>query len=60
MGVFGACRRDELVKMTIKDIEDKDSLSFISFIIYNDPVVQVPDTKTNKSRVFTDSNNRDE
>ncbi|KAJ3656023.1 hypothetical protein Zmor_015128 [Zophobas morio] len=50
MEVFGACRRDELVKMTIKDIEDKDSLL----------IVQVSVTKTRKSRAFTVTNSRNE
>jgi integrase len=44
--ISGACRREEPVKMTITDVEDKDSLL----------IVKVPDSKTHCERVFTVSN----
>lgn len=43
LGVAGACRRDELTKMSVDDIDDKGSIL----------IVKIPDSKTNKSRVFT-------
>lgn len=43
MGVFGGLRRDELVKMTIDDIEDKGTCL----------LVKVPVTKTSTSKGFT-------
>lgn len=43
MGVAGALRRDELVKMTVDDISDQGSVI----------IVNVPDTKTHISRSFT-------
>lgn len=46
MGISGACRRDELVKMTIDDVEDAGRVL----------IVKVPDTKTNVSRTFTVTN----
>lgn len=49
MGIAGACRRDELVKMTVDDIEDKDSVL----------IVKVPDSKTRQSRIFTVTDNKD-
>lgn len=46
MGISGALRRDELVRMTLEDIqEDKTVL-----------IVTVPDTKTDQKRVFTITN----
>lgn len=42
-GIAGACRRDELVKMTVDDIEDKGSIL----------IVRIPDSKTKRSRIFT-------
>ncbi|KAK5639946.1 hypothetical protein RI129_010757 [Pyrocoelia pectoralis] len=46
LGISGACRREELTKMTVDDIEDKNSIL----------IVKVPDTKTNLQRIFTVSN----
>ncbi|KAJ8985448.1 hypothetical protein NQ317_017080 [Molorchus minor] len=46
LGISGACRREELTKMTVDDIEDKDSIL----------IVKLPDTKTNIQRIFTVSN----
>lgn len=43
MGVAGACRRDELMKLTIDDLQEKDSLLFVN----------IPDTKTHIPRSFT-------
>mgnify|MGYP005983973135 FL=1 len=43
IGIAGACRCDEMVKMTVDDIEDLGSLLH----------VKLPNTKTNKSRSFT-------
>lgn len=43
MGVFGALRRDELVKMKIDDIEDKGSVL----------IVKIPETKTGQSKGFS-------
>lgn len=43
MGVSGACRCDELIKMTIDDIQDKGRYIY----------VLVPDSKTHKPRSFT-------
>lgn len=42
-GITGACRCDELAKLTINDVEDKESLL----------IVKIPDTKTYKPRIFT-------
>lgn len=42
MGISGACRRDELVRMTIDDIEDVGSIL----------IIKLPDTKTNMQRTF--------
>lgn len=42
----GACRRDELTKMSLRDIDDKGSML----------IVKIPDSKTNKSRMFTVTN----
>jgi len=46
LGIAGACRRDELVKMTVDDIEDKQSIL----------IVTIPDSKTYTSRTFTVTN----
>ncbi|XP_050298680.1 uncharacterized protein LOC126737720 [Anthonomus grandis grandis] len=43
MGVFGGLRRDELVKMTIDDIEDRGTVL----------AIKVPETKTSTSKSFT-------
>lgn len=43
MGVFGGLRRDEMVKMTIDDLQDKGSAL----------LVNVPETKTYKAKGFT-------
>ncbi|KAG5878711.1 hypothetical protein JTB14_023924 [Gonioctena quinquepunctata] len=43
MGVFGGLRRDEMVKMTVDDIEDRGAVSLI----------KVPKTKTCTSKSFT-------
>ncbi|PSN40007.1 hypothetical protein C0J52_26031 [Blattella germanica] len=43
MGIALACRREELVKIMIDDVEDKNE-----FIL-----VHIPNTKTNISRSFT-------
>lgn len=43
MGVFGALRRDEMVKMTIDDIQDKGCVI----------LVKVPETKTGEAKGFT-------
>lgn len=43
IGVAGALRRDELMKMTVDDITDEGSVV----------IVKVPDTKTHISRIFT-------
>ncbi|XP_045470783.1 uncharacterized protein LOC123678054 [Harmonia axyridis] len=43
MGVAGGCRIGELVTMTVDDVEDRGSVL----------VIQIPDTKTYKKRVFT-------
>lgn len=42
-GVFGGCRRQELVNMLVTHVEDRKSVF----------VVTVPETKTDKKRVFT-------
>lgn len=42
-GITGACRRDELVKMTTDDFKEEGSVL----------IVTVPNSETNKSRVFT-------
>lgn len=42
-GVFGGCRRQELVNMLVTHVEDRKSVF----------VVNVPETKTDKKRVFT-------
>ncbi|XP_064215658.1 uncharacterized protein LOC135265239 [Tribolium castaneum] len=46
LGISGALRREELVKMKLTDIEDKQSVL----------IVKVPDTKTHCERIFTVSN----
>jgi integrase len=46
LGICGACRTNELVNLTINDIEDRDSVL----------VVNIHDSKTNKGRVFTVTN----
>lgn len=46
LGIAGACRRDELVKMVVDDIEDKESIL----------IVKIPDSKTYNSRTFTVTN----
>ncbi|KAG5889556.1 hypothetical protein JTB14_018541 [Gonioctena quinquepunctata] len=43
MGVFGGLRRDEMVKMTVDDIEDRGAVLLI----------KVPETKTFTSKSFT-------
>ena len=43
IGISGACRCDEMIKMTVDDIEDLGSLLH----------VKLPHTKINKSRSFT-------
>lgn len=43
MGVFGGLRRDDMVKMTIDDVEDRGSVL----------LVYVPDTKNATSKSFT-------
>lgn len=43
IGLTGACRRDELRKMSICDIEDKGNML----------VITIPQTKTGKKRIFT-------
>jgi integrase len=43
MGIGGGCRMDELHKMKIDDIKDRDNIL----------IIQVPETKTNKKRMFT-------
>lgn len=48
-GIAGACRRDELVKMTTNDIKEEGSVL----------VVTVPNSETNKGRVFTIINDRE-
>src|SRR3978361_2388515 len=45
-GISGACRREELMKMSLDDIEDLDSVL----------VLTVPDSKTHSERTFTISN----
>lgn len=47
LGIAGACRRDELVKMKLDDMQDIGSAI----------IVNVPDTKTGVDRVFTISGN---
>lgn len=42
-GIYGACRREELVNISINDIQDRDSVI----------VITIPKTKTNKKRIFT-------
>lgn len=42
-GVFGGCRRQELVNMMVDHVEDRGSVV----------VVNIPETKTDKKRVFT-------
>lgn len=46
MGISGALRRDELVKMTVQDIQQSNDVLIVS----------VPDTKNDKKRVFTVTN----
>lgn len=43
IGVAGACRCDELIKLSIDDIDDKQSLLIIT----------IPDSKTRMKRIFT-------
>ncbi|XP_031333961.1 uncharacterized protein LOC116163974 [Photinus pyralis] len=43
MGISGACRCDEITKLTVDDIEDKGGYLYVS----------IPDSKTNVSRSFT-------
>lgn len=43
LGIFGGCRRQELVNMLVTDVEDRNSVF----------VVTIPETKTDKKRVFT-------
>lgn len=43
LGISGACRREELYNMSVRDIEDRKS-----FLI-----VKIPNTKTNIQRTFT-------
>jgi Phage integrase family len=43
MGIAGGCRCDELHKLTVDNIDDQGSIL----------VVTLPDTKTNKPRIFT-------
>lgn len=42
-GIFGGCRRQELVNMLVTHVEDRKSVF----------VVNVPETKTDKKRIFT-------
>ena len=42
-GIFGGCRRQELVNMLVDHIEDRGTVF----------VVNIPETKTDKKRVFT-------
>jgi hypothetical protein len=46
IGISGACRREELTFLDVKNITDKGS--YINYII-----IQIPDTKTNVRREFT-------
>lgn len=46
MGVAGACRCDELIKMCVSDIEDKGDVI----------IVKIPDSKTSKQRLFVITN----
>ncbi|KAJ8980607.1 hypothetical protein NQ317_017368 [Molorchus minor] len=46
LGISGTCRSEEPTKMTVDDIEDKDSIL----------IVKVPDIKPNIQRIFTVSN----
>ncbi|KAJ8975441.1 hypothetical protein NQ317_014199 [Molorchus minor] len=46
MVISGALRRDELVKMAIEDIQEENAVI----------IVTVPDTKTDKKRIFTVTN----
>lgn len=48
-GIAGACRRDELAKLSINDVEDKESLL----------IVNISDTKTYKHRVFIIVNDKE-
>ncbi|PSN48595.1 hypothetical protein C0J52_14653 [Blattella germanica] len=50
MGIAGACRREELVKMMIDDVEHRNE-----FILVN-----IPNTKTNISRSFAITEKADE
>lgn len=43
MGIAGACRKDELCKMTVDDVADKGALI----------LVKIPDSKNHQSRSFT-------
>lgn len=45
-GIYGACRRSELLNLTIDDIEDKDSII----------IVKIQDSKTHTQRTFIISN----
>ncbi|KAJ8955796.1 hypothetical protein NQ317_000683 [Molorchus minor] len=47
LGISGACRREELTKMTVDDTEDKDSILIVKLTIYK---------KNNIQRIFTVSN----
>lgn len=46
IGIAGACRRDELRKMRVQDIADKDDILIIT----------IPDSKNGKKRTFTLTN----
>lgn len=48
-GIAGACRREELAKLTIDDVDDKDTIL----------VVKISDTKNHVPRTFTIVNNND-
>lgn len=43
VGIFGACRREELCQLTVDDVEDMGTSL----------IIKIPDTKTNVSRSFT-------
>lgn len=45
-GISGACRRDELVKMAVENVNDKGSVL----------IINIPASKTDKPRVFTITN----
>lgn len=46
LGVSGACRREELLKMMVDDVEDTGSVL----------IVKIPDSKTHSERTFTVTN----